>query len=179
MLSLLLFILLISSFFIGFRRGFILQVIHLTGFVVAFIVAFLYSKELATHFRLWIPYPNFQTDHPATMLIEAFHFEHVYYTGIAFAILFFATKIIWQIIGSMFDFLAHLPILNIINGWLGGILCFIETLLIMVVALHVAALLPLEIVQETLKDSTLAKLILDYTPIVSNQIKELWTENTF
>lgn len=79
----------------------------------------------------------------------------------------------------MFDFLAHLPILSIINGWLGGVLCFLETVLILVVVLHVAALLPIELVQDLLKESSLAKLILDYTPILSNQLKELWIENKF
>lgn len=177
MFSLIIFILLITSFFVGFRRGFILQLIHLTGFVIAFIVAYLYHAELASHIRLWIPYPQFPSDNPAFMIIESFNFENVYYTGIAFAILFFATKIVLQIIGSMFDFLAHLPILSTINGWLGGVLCFLETLLILVVVLHIAALLPIEFVQDILKDSSLAKLILDYTPILSNQLKELWIEN--
>lgn len=179
MLSLLLLILLITSFFVGFRRGFVLQLIHLTGFIVAFVVAYLYYAELAIHIRLWIPYPQFPADNPAFMLIEAFNFEHVYYSGIAFAILFFATKIAMQIIGSMFDFLAHLPILNFFNGWLGGILCFIETLLVLVVLLHITALLPIEMVQDVLKESTLAKLVLDYTPILSKQLKELWIENRF
>lgn len=179
MLSLLIFVLLIASFFIGFRRGLILQLIHLTGFIIAFVVAYLYYGDLASQIRLWIPYPQFSSDNPALMLIEEFNFEHVYYSGIAFAILFFATKILLQIIGSMFDFLAHLPILNIINGWLGGVLCFLETLLILVVVLHITALLPIEFVQDLLKDSVLAKLILDYTPIISNQLKDLWIENSF
>lgn len=179
MLSLLILILLITSFFVGFRRGFILQLIHLTGFIIAFVIAYLYHGDLAQHIRLWIPYPQFSSDNAAGMLIEAFNFEHVYYSGIAFAILFFTTKILLQIIGSMFDFLAHLPILSTINGWLGGVLCFIETLLILVVILHLGALLPIEFAQDILKDSSLAKLILDYTPVLSNEIKQLWIENTF
>jgi uncharacterized membrane protein required for colicin V production len=169
MLSLLLLILLITSFFVGFRRGFILQLIHLTGFIIAFLVAYLYYRELAVHIRLWVPYPQFTSDNPALMFIESFNFEHVYYSGIAFALLFFITKIIVQIIGSMFDFLAHLPILSFVNGWLGGILCFLETVLILVVVLHVAALLPIELVQDLLRESSLANLILDYTPILSNK----------
>ncbi|UTW68904.1 hypothetical protein KHA80_16630 [Anaerobacillus sp. HL2] len=84
----------------------------------------MYYGDLAVQIRLWIPYPQFSTNNPALMLIEEFNFEHVYYSGIAFAILF-ATKILLQIIGSMFDFLAHLPILNIIiNGGLVDILLF-------------------------------------------------------
>lgn len=179
MLSLILFILLVTSFFIGFRRGFILQLIHLTGFIVAFIIAYLYYADLAKHIRLWIPYPQFTSDGTGSMLIEAFNFEHVYYSGIAFAILFFGTKILLQIIGSMFDFVAHLPILNMVNGWLGGVLGFIEVYLILFVALHIAALLPIEFAQELLDGSTLARFILDYTPILSEQLKELWIKNQF
>lgn len=179
MLSLILFILLVFSFFIGFRRGFILQLIHLTGFIVAFIVAHRFYADVATHIRLWIPYPQFSTNSAGQMLIEAFNFEHVYYSGIAFAILFFGTKIVLQIIGSMFDFIAHLPILHTVNGWLGGILGFLEVYLIIFVALHIAALLPIDFIQQMLDQSMLAKIILDYTPVLSHQLKELWIKNQF
>ncbi|WP_216828878.1 CvpA family protein [Alkalihalobacterium elongatum] len=177
MFSLLIFFILISSFFIGLRRGFILQLIHLVSFFVALIVAYLYYGELASYIRLWIPYPQFSSDSAFSMFIEAFNFESVYYSGIAFAILFFGTKIALHIIGSMLDFVAHLPILRTINGWLGGALCFLEAYLILFILLHVAALLPIEFVQDQLQKSSLAHLILDYTPFLSSWIKEIWINN--
>ncbi|MDQ0256445.1 putative membrane protein required for colicin V production [Evansella vedderi] len=176
MLSFLLFFALVVSFFVGFRRGIILQLIHLLGFVVAFIVAYLYYQDVAHYIRLWIPFPQLSSDSGLTLLVEAFSFERVYYNGIAFAILFFATKIIMQIVGSLFDFLAHLPILNMINRWLGGILGFIEGLLVIVVLLHLGALIQIEFIQEHIQNSSFAQMIFEYTPIISNQIKELWMD---
>ncbi|MDG5786936.1 CvpA family protein [Evansella sp. AB-P1] len=176
MLSFLLFFALIVSFFVGFRRGLILQVIHLLGFVVAFIVAYLYYQDIAHYIRLWIPYPQLPADSSITLLVEAFSFEEVYYNGIAFAILFFGTKIVMQIVGSLFDFLAHLPILNMINRWLGGLLGLLEGLLIIVVILHVGALFQFEIIQETIQNSSFAQMIFEYTPIISNEIKELFLD---
>ncbi|UTR11320.1 CvpA family protein [Evansella sp. LMS18] len=174
MLSFILFLVLIISFFVGFRRGLVLQVIHLLGLAAAFIVAYLYYQDVAHYIRLWIPFPQLSSDF--SLLVDAFRLENVYYNGIAFAILFFAVKILMQIIGSMFDFLAHLPILNIINRWLGGILGFLEALIVIVVFLHLAALIQIALVQEILQGSSFAQMIFDYTPLLSNQIKEWWLD---
>ena len=58
MLDLLIIFLLLGGLITGFRRGFIVQIIHMTGFIVALIVAYLYYKQLAEKFVLWIPYPG-------------------------------------------------------------------------------------------------------------------------
>ncbi|RNA70276.1 CvpA family protein [Alteribacter keqinensis] len=179
MLTLFLFIILIGSFLVGFRRGLILQLVHLVGFVVAFIVAYLYYQELASYIRLWIPFPTLGSESGSSLLVNAFSIEEVYYNGIAFAILFFVTKILMQILGSMFDFLAHLPILHTINGWLGGILGFLEGLLIAVILVHLGALIQVEFIQQLIANSSLAQLIFEYTPIISNQLKELWLDVAF
>ncbi|MBU9714299.1 CvpA family protein [Evansella tamaricis] len=176
MLSFLLFFTLVISFFVGFRRGLILQLIHLAGFVAAFYVAYTYYHEVAHYIRLWIPFPQLSTDSGIELLVEAFGFEKVYYNGIAFAILFFGTKIIMQVVGSLFDFLAHLPFFNLINRWLGGILGFIEMLLITVILLHLGALIQISIIQEVIQSSSFATMIFEYTPIISDRIKELWLD---
>ncbi|MBU8905115.1 CvpA family protein [Desertibacillus haloalkaliphilus] len=174
MFSVILFLILVASFFVGMRRGMILQLVHLLGFVVSLIVAYLYYQELASYIRLWIPYPQLTGDDPISMFISSFDFENVYYSGIAFAILFFGTRILLQIIGSMVDVLAQLPILRMINRWLGGALAVIETYLLLFIVLHVAALLPIDFVQELLHGSFVAQLILNYTPFLSAWIKDLW-----
>ncbi|ADU31422.1 CvpA family protein [Evansella cellulosilytica] len=176
MLSFLLFFVLLICFFVGFRRGLILQLVHLLGFFVAFFVAYLYYQDVAHYIRLWIPFPQLPSESTFTLLVESFGAETVYYNGIAFAILFFATKIVMHIVGSLFDFLAHLPILNMINRWLGGILGFIEGLLIIVVLLHLAALIQIEFIQQIIQTSSFAEMIFEYTPVISDQIKELWSD---
>ncbi|TMW71656.1 CvpA family protein [Alteribacter natronophilus] len=172
MLSLILFIVLLMSFMIGFRRGLILQLVHLLGFVAAFLVAWFYYQPFAEYIRLWIPFPTFGNE----LMLEAFSAEAVYYNGIAFVIIFFAVKILMQIIGSMFDFLAHLPILSTVNSWLGGALGFLEGLLIVVILVHLGAIIQIDFIQQMLQNSTVAQLIFEYTPVISNQLKELWLD---
>ena len=177
MVSFLILFFLVCSFFIGRRRGFILQVVHLVSFVVSIVVAYTYFRQLAVYIRLWIPYPQFSQDSTVGMIINSFDAESVYYSGIAFAILFFATKIALHLIGSMLDFLAHMPILRSVNTLLGGILCFVETYLIIFILLFVIALFPIEVVQSTIQKSIVVQLMLNYTPFLSDWIKELWVTN--
>ncbi|PYZ93700.1 hypothetical protein CR194_11135 [Salipaludibacillus keqinensis] len=176
MLSLILFFILMISFFVGFRRGLVLQLVHLIGLVVAFVVAYIYYQQVAQYIRLWIPFPQLSDDSGLHLLVDSFSVEEVYYNGIAFVALFFITKFLMQIVGSLFDFLAHLPILHFVNGWLGGIFGFLEGLVMIAVFLHLAALIQIDMVQAILQGSSFAQMIFDYTPIISNELKELWSK---
>ena len=106
MLDLAVFIILVFGFLIGLKRGFILQLIHLTGFIIAFIVAYLYYDQLAPKLTLWIPYPILRSNSTLAFLFDNVNLEDAYYRAIAFVVIFFAVKILLQIIGSMLDFVA-------------------------------------------------------------------------
>jgi uncharacterized membrane protein required for colicin V production len=176
MLDLAIILFIIIGFFIGLKRGFILQLVHLTGFIIAYIVANLYYDDLAPKLLLWVPYPNIGTTSPLMLFAENGNMEAAFYSGIAFVIIFFAVKILIQIIGSMLDFIAHLPILKQINVWAGGILGFLEVYLIIFILLYFSALIPMEVLQKPLDDSIMANLIVNHTPILSEQIKSMWVE---
>ena len=104
MLDLIILIILGFGFLIGLKRGFILQIIHLTGFIIAFIIAYLYYDQLAPKLTLWVPFPNFSSDSALSLVMENVNLEDAYYRAIAFVVIFFAVKIILQIIGSMLGF---------------------------------------------------------------------------
>ncbi|WP_338451421.1 CvpA family protein [Niallia oryzisoli] len=176
MLDLAVLIILVFGFLVGLRRGFILQLIHLTGFIIAFIVAYLYYNQLAPKLTLWIPYPNLDMNSTYSLLFENANLEDAYYRAIAFVVIFFAVKILLQIIGSMLDFIAQIPILKQLNRWAGGILGFIEVYLIMFIILFIAALLPIESIQVSLTNSILAEFIVKQTPILSQHIQDLWIQ---
>lgn len=176
MLDLIIFIIFVFGFLIGLKRGFILQLIHFAGFIIAFIVAHMYYDKLAPNLTLWIPYPNFGADSSFQLLLDNGYLEQAYYNAIAFVGIFFAVKVVLQIVGSMLDFVANLPILKSLNIWAGGILGFLECYLILFIILYIAALLPVGIVQSALGDSSLAKIIVEHTPYFSGQIKELWID---
>jgi uncharacterized membrane protein required for colicin V production len=177
MLDLVLLLIFGMGFLIGLKRGFILQIVHLTGFIVAFIISYLYHDDLAPTLKLWIPYPSLQDGTIMAILFDNADLEMAFYRAISFAILFFGTKLVMQIIGSMLDFLAHFPILKQINGWAGGILGFVEVYLIVFIILYIGALIPVQLIQTYIQDSFIAMTIVQHTPLFSGTIRELWIEH--
>ncbi|WP_138415424.1 CvpA family protein [Aquibacillus sediminis] len=174
MIDLILLVILILGIGIGLKRGFILQLFHLIGFVVAFIVASIYYDNLAMKLDLWIPYPELPEGETWAVFLDTLPLETAFYNGVSFAVLFFGTKIVLQIVATMLDFVTNLPVLRSLNGMLGAVLGFIEIYLILFVLLYIMALAPLEFVQDLIKQSSIAGFIIDHTPYISNQIKSLW-----
>ncbi|PLT30224.1 CvpA family protein [Peribacillus deserti] len=174
MLDLIIIAVLILGLLIGLRRGFILQLVHLTGFIVSFISAYIYYDDLAPKIKLWIPFPTLGNTDSMKMILGASGIDEAYYNAIAFAIIFFSVKIVWQLIGAMLDFIAHIPILKQLNRLGGAILGFVEVYLILFILLYIAALLPIQAVQGPLNDSFIANAMVKNTPVLSATIKDLW-----
>ncbi|WP_017756059.1 CvpA family protein [Calidifontibacillus oryziterrae] len=174
MIDIILLSLLLIGFFIGFRRGFVLQVVYFVGFIAAYVVAYLFFDDVAPFLKLWVPFPPLSDDSAMSLLMNTFDIETVYYRAIAFVTLFFGTKISLHIIGSMLDFLADLPLLRTVNGWLGGALGFVEVYLLLFIVLYLGALTPIEAIQSWMNESIVAKGIVENTPVVSVKLKELW-----
>ncbi|MBY7143213.1 CvpA family protein [Virgibacillus sp. NKC19-3] len=176
MFDVILIIFLIFGFLIGLKRGFILQLFHLIGFIVAFVAAILYYDELGAKLSLWIPYPEL-SDGAWADFLDSLPLENAFYNAIAFAIIFFAVKILLQIIASMLDFVAYLPVLKSINKVLGAVLGFVEIYLILFIVLYILALTPIEIVQSWITGSSIAIFIIENTPYFSGKLAELWFEH--
>lgn len=174
MLDILILILFIAGFITGAKRGLIVQLIHMTGFIIALIVAYTYYKPLAEKFVLWIPFPAVTAGSKLTIAVESLDLDQTFYRIIAFALIFIAVKFALQLVASMFDFLKYLPILGFISNIAGAILGFIEFYFILFVLLYVLALLPIDVVQNLIAGSTLTGWILEHTPILSETMKNLW-----
>ncbi|WP_164216849.1 CvpA family protein [Virgibacillus sp. YIM 98842] len=174
MFNFILIILLLFGFLMGLKRGFILQLFHLLGFIAAFIAAVMYYDELGSRISLWIPYPELSDESAWADFLQALPLEAAFYNAIAFAIIFFAVKIILQIIASMLDFVASLPLINSVNKVLGSVLGFIEVYLILFIILYILALTPLETIQNWINGSGIALFMLENTPYFSDKIQELW-----
>src|SRR5699024_6626749 len=143
---------------------------HLVGFIIAFIVARLYYKPLAQELVSWIPYPELGSDQPWAMFLNSMPLENAFYNAVAFALIFFVTKIILQIIASMLDFVSRIPIVRHVNKILGAVLGFLEVYLIVFILLYIVALLPLGSLQAKLSDSFIATLIVEKTPYLSHAV---------
>src|SRR5699024_3553207 len=136
MISILLILILVFGFFMGMKRGFILQLMHLLSFIIAFTVVVLYYKKLVPYSSSWLPYPDITPEQSWAIFLDSMPMENAFYTATAFALIFFGTKIILQIIASMLDFVARPPVLKQLNKLLGAILGFVEVYLILFVLLY-------------------------------------------
>jgi uncharacterized membrane protein required for colicin V production len=174
MLDLAIIIILIIGFFVGLKRGLIMQLFHLVGFIIAYIAARTYYDDLAPKLTLWIPYPSRGENSTLKLLTDSADMEAAFYRAISFVIIFFAVKILLRIIGAMLDFIAHLPVLKQLNTLGGGILGFIEIYFVLFILLYIAALIPIEVLQGPLDRSFLADAIVNHTPVLSDQLKKLW-----
>src|SRR5690625_1769429 len=145
MLNIIIIAFLIFGLLRGLKRGFILQSVHLFGFIISFIIAVLNYDKLSPHLSLWIPYPELSGDSTWALFLQALPLETGFYNGIAFVLIFFISKILLQIIAAMLDFIAVLSLLNCSNSLLGAVLGFIVVFLIVFVFLYILVLVPLEI----------------------------------
>lgn len=177
MIDLILLILLVFGIFVGLKRGFILQLLHLVGFIIAFIVAMRYYDVISPHLKLWVPYPDLPENASWAVFLGETSMESAFYNAIAFFIIFFAVRILLQIIASMLDFVAELPILRSLNKLLGGVFGFIEVYLILFLLLYIGALVPVELVQTIIEQSGIATFIIEQTPYLSEEIRTLWFEH--
>jgi uncharacterized membrane protein required for colicin V production len=176
MLDIAVLLLLIMGFFIGLKRGFIMQLIHLTGYIIAYIAANIYCDDLASKLILWIPYPGFGDNTTLKVLTNSTNIEAAFYRAIAFIIIFITVKMFLLVIGRMLSFIARLPILRQLNVWVGGIFGFCEIYLIVFILLYMAALVPMDLLQNTLSHSIMAEAMIKHTPVLSDQMKQIWIE---
>lgn len=174
MLDLLILVFLIGGLITGFRRGLVLQAIQMFGFIVAFIVSYLYYKSLAEKFVLWVPYPGVTAHSKLAFSVGELDLEMTFYRMLAFVLIFIVVKFGLQLIASMFDFLKYLPVLGFGSQLVGAFLGVIEFYISMFLILYIAYLLPIDFIQSFIQKSIFAKSMFEHTPILSETVKNWW-----
>ncbi len=174
MLDLLIVFLLVGGLITGFRRGLIVQVIHMSGFIVALIVAYLYYKDLAGKFVLWIPYSGVSAESKLTFVVGELNLDSTFYNVLAFVLIFIVVKFGLQLIASMFDFLKYLPVLGFIARLTGAFFGFIEFYILIFLVLYLGSMLPIDFIQKSIGHSILAGAMFEHTPFFSDMVKNWW-----
>lgn len=174
MLDLLILIVLFAGLIVGLKRGLIVQLMHIVSFVVAMIVAYIYYKPLAEKFVFWVPYPGVTDTGSLGVVIDSLDLDRTFYRVIAFAVIFFVVKFTLQIVASIFDFIAYLPVLKSLNRILGALFGLIENYLLLFIGLYVLALIPIAPIQNLMSKSLLSGLILEHTPIITKMFQNWW-----
>ena len=174
-MDLILIIVLLSGFLMGYIRGGILQIFHLLGYVIAFVVARLFNEDFGLFLSKIIPYPNI-TDETSmwTLFVNATNLEAAFYNAIAFLILFFIIKFMVRRIAKVFNLVTKLPVIRFLNRVIGSGLGFLQAYLVLFVVLFLLALTPTESMQSLIAESNVATFIIGSTPVLSDLFKTMW-----
>lgn len=167
---------LLIGIYSGYRRGLLLQLILTLGYAISYYFAGKYFLELSEYLQLIVPYPTaslndsfvFYSDTLGLQLDEAF------YHGVSFLVILFTGWLITRIIGGLAQGVKYLPLVKQANSIGGAILSGIVSYIGIFLILFVVTMLPIDFIQEQFANSVLAKMIIEHTPALSEQIYNWW-----
>lgn len=179
MISILLLLVLAWGFYIGYRRGLVLQVYYFLVTVISAFVAGQLYKSLGDQLHLLVPYANPQEGQGTFFFLsgQLFQLDKVFYAGIAYLLVFGICYTIGRFIGL---FLHLIPTKKLDVKWFrigAGALSLLVTLFVLQMALTILATVPMAAVQNPLEKSVVAKHIIQSVPFTTNLIKQLWVTN--
>lgn len=158
----------------GFYQGFVRMLLSIAGTIAAFAAAFLFYDKLARWLGDWFPITNVESISDYEFFIRTLHLDSIVYHAIAFAILFFGTKIAVSIASYLLHWVTKLPVLSGFNRWLGGILGLIEAGLICLIVIYVMSMLPNDTIQSMVHESAVAEWGKNDLPFLWDYFRELW-----
>lgn len=174
-MTLLILILIILSGIVGFRRGGLLQLLHFLGTVSALVIARLNYETLGNKLELIMPYPSSVSEVENVVLPTIQDLEQAYYYMSAFLFIFIVSKLIIQIIVSVFDFVNQIIFERKRSKIIGTIIGVIECIYVLAVIIFFLATIPSTGLQEAISNSQLATFIMDHTLIISDKLKD-WSQ---
>ena len=179
MISLLLLLVLAWGFYIGYRRGLLLQVYYLISAMASAFMAGQFYKRLGEQFHLLLPYANPQEGQGTFFFPsdQLFQLDKVFYAGIGYLLVFGIVYSIGRILGLLLHLLPSKKLGGKLFQVSAGILSMLVTLFVLQMALTILATVPLAVIQNSLEKSTVAKHIIQSVPFTTNLIKQLWVTN--
>lgn len=172
-LDIIIIIILFGSLIRGFQLGLIRQLIHFLGFFIALYMAYRFSGELAPYLQEKIPAPSFENS-TIYMFSEVFQLENMFYSALAFFIIFVFSKLILNLGGQILHQIASLPGLKTVNRFSGGLLGLLQAVILTVLIIHVISVMPWLELQQYVEGSTIAQFMLGLTPIITEVLYNLW-----
>ena len=174
-ISLVILLVLVWSFYIGYSRGLALQLFYSLSSLVALFVANLYYVKLAKLLSLWVPYSSANQDAVNHFFSQkqVFDLDKVFYAGLAFFLIFTATYWVCRLLGV----LVHVfPLDAFKQAWskpLAGLLAVWVAVLVLQMGLTLLSTLSIPQVQAHLQSNPLIALIIHF-PLSRQLLENLW-----
>ncbi|TXK85633.1 CvpA family protein [Paenibacillus sp. N3.4] len=160
---------------LGYLRGFIAQIVSLAGFVLAYLIALYFYKDLARLLPNVVSLPASQNYQKYEFIVKGLNLDTYILNALGFAILFFGVKLALVVMGRLLNKLAKTPGLNFLNRWSGALLGLAEACLIVIIAVNVGTIIPSEGLQKLLSSSSIAPYLINELPNMAGKLHDLWT----
>lgn len=163
-------VMLLLSFWQGWRQGFVMQLTKIVGLILSAVVAFQYHRPVAEQLERWIPLSGMGQS--ASSFASSPFVQNGLYNIVAFLLLSFVTGLVVRYIGSLLNSVAQLPVLSLINRLAGSVIAFVKTGLVFLLVLAVVSLIPVEGVQHILAGSSFAAYVKQEMPTILDWVKQ-------
>lgn len=176
-IDLLIVITLLTGVAIGYKRGFIRQVLSLTGWLIACIAAFfLYEQFAAVLLKLpWldaVEASQAEAASPATAVLDGA--KSYVSNAIAFVVLFVAFRLLLTAAGWLLHGIASMPVLRTVNRVGGAAVALAEAAVIVSMVLLLLQELPSPKAQSWVADSAIFAWLKANNPIMLDGLSVLW-----
>ena len=177
MLSLIIILTLLFTLHTGARRGAVLQIVYTVGYMLSFIYASKNYVKYVNKLELLIPYPQPTPDSKLLFFSSDvfFDLDRYFYAGISFLLLLLIGWGVTRLVGILCYKLTFTRIPVVVNSLVGGGLALIVAVIAWGILLRLVSMVPLDIVQNTLRESRLAQGLIEHIPYFSNKIMLLWS----
>ncbi len=159
-------LILVLGFLVGFRRGFVTEVLSLVGFLISMTAGFLLTTPITNsliHLFLKDDYADGW---------------HMIIRLIVFTLLF---STVWQVIRIIrrgLQPVTKLPVISQANALLGGGVSLITRYLIIYIILNFLILFPNQEIHQQYNESAVSQWIVKQTPMLSQKLVDFWTSHT-
>ncbi|MGK9045190.1 CvpA family protein [Mammaliicoccus vitulinus] len=175
MITLFIILCLILGVIIGYRRSLVLQSLHAIGTICSLAIAAICYAPFSKQLHLILPYPSASTEGKNT-IFNNINNENAFYNIMAILILFVFTKVILQIVATVFDFYHQMDFGGKYARYFGMALGFIEAYLVVIIMLAAIAVIPVPTFIDAFHQSSIGNVILSKTPFLSEQLVK-WLSN--
>ncbi|GAX00350.1 CvpA family protein [Secundilactobacillus mixtipabuli] len=147
----------------GYRRGFVSVVMSLLAYIIAWLIATIFSQALAEFL-----FHAFTSSNSAMIPIPRM------LSGGVFFVLFGLAYSIVRRIGRDMNMITRLPVIHSVNALVGAFLNFIVRYLLIFLVLNLLLLFPNQWIQTQYQDSPIAQNIVKNTPVMSKEFIQMW-----
>ncbi|MCW6675032.1 CvpA family protein [Aerococcaceae bacterium NML171108] len=179
MLSIAIIIALVFGFYNGYRRGLLMQLIRLIGYIVSIVLATKFYEPLTKIVEMLVPFPSIQQDTQLAVYNESVSFvlDQAFYRVITFVLI---GLIGWLLTNFISLFFSKLKYYNFFwkqaNYLAGGVINLVITYGVVFLFLFILSLIPIEFIQQQFVDNPLAYWIVSQTPILSDTAIDAWLQ---